>query len=82
MTGSGALDWAGLMRAGLRDLRLHPDQFWALTPVELGLMLGLGSVAPRMTRSRLADMASRYPDAPASPGAVTPERTGHQDGNK
>ncbi|CAM3076022.1 rcc01693 family protein [Paracoccus nototheniae] len=81
MTGTG-LDWPGLMRAGLQDLRLHPDQFWALTPAELGLMLGLsGALAPRMTRDRLASLAARYPDAPGQAGAVKAEPMGdHDDG--
>ena len=76
MTGcAGGLDWAGLMRAGLQGLRLHPDQFWALTPAELGLMLGMGPTAPRMTRDRLAHLAARYPDVPAPAGAFLAETT-------
>lgn len=74
---SGALDWAGLMRAGLQGLRLHPDQFWALTPAELAMMLGIGGpAAPRMDRGRLADLAARYPDLPASAGGSLAEPTG------
>ena len=34
------MDWAALLRAGLRGLSLTPDAFWALTPAELQLMLG------------------------------------------
>ena len=34
-------DWPALMRLGLGQLRLAPDQFWALTPAELTLMAGL-----------------------------------------
>lgn len=81
MTGrAGGLDWAGLMRAGLQSLRLHPDQFWALTPAELGLMLGMGPTAPRMTRDRLDELAARYPNAPAPAGASLAETTGdHRD---
>lgn len=59
------MDWAGLMRAGITGLRLHPDQFWALTPAELSLMLGIGPSAPRMSRDRLAELSARYPDAAA-----------------
>jgi uncharacterized phage protein (TIGR02216 family) len=62
------LDWPGLMRAGLRDLRLRPDDFWALTPSELALMLGLEPVASRMNRDRLASLQLRFPDAPRSGG--------------
>lgn len=74
--GAGGLDWPGLMRAGLQGLRLHPDQFWALTPAELALMLGLGPVAPRMNRDRLADFAARYPDAPGRSGVDASMPTG------
>lgn len=79
----GGMDWAGLMRAGLHGLRLHPDQFWALTPAELGLMLGLApQSAPRMSRDRLADLARRYPDAPVSPGAsLTEPQKGRRHGD-
>lgn len=60
---SEGLDWPGLMRAGLHDLRLHPAQFWALTPAELALMLGVqGKVARPMGRARLDELIARFPD--------------------
>ncbi|PCH94368.1 MAG: hypothetical protein COB84_07665, partial [Rhodobacteraceae bacterium] len=31
MTG---FDWPQMMRVGLHHLRLRPDEFWALTPLE------------------------------------------------
>ena len=63
---SGGLDWPGLMRAGMRGLGLRPDQFWALTPAELALMLGIEpGKGGAMTRDRLAELVARYPDAPA-----------------
>jgi uncharacterized phage protein (TIGR02216 family) len=51
---SGRIDWPGLMRAGLHGLGLRPVEFWALTPVELMLMLGREGPMPgsRATRSR------------------------------
>lgn len=61
---SAGLDWPGLMRAGMRGLGLRPEQFWALTPAELALMLGVEAGGARMTRDRLAELAGRYPDAP------------------
>ncbi|MGZ3216809.1 rcc01693 family protein [Paracoccus sp. T5] len=75
MSEATGLDWPGLMRAGLRDLRLHPDQFWALTPAELALMLGLDQARPGMTRARLEELAARYADLPdlSGPGG---EETG------
>ena len=61
---SGGLDWPGLMRAGMRGLGLRPEQFWALTPAELALMLGVEAGEPAMTRDRLSELAARYPDLP------------------
>lgn len=62
-TRRGLFDWAGLMRLGLRGLRLSPDQFWNLTPAELALMAGLDPQAvPTMARARLAELSALYPD--------------------
>ncbi len=33
-----AIDWRGLMQAGLHGLGLEPEVFWRLTPVELKIM--------------------------------------------
>ena len=62
MSKAGGLDWPGLMRAGMRGLGLAPEQFWALTPAELALMLGVEAGEGAMTRSRLADLVARFPD--------------------
>ena len=56
------LDWGGMMRAGLRDMRLAPDVFWALTPAELSLMLGVGERPLPLARDRLDDLLRRFPD--------------------
>ena len=61
MTG---MDWPGLMRAGLHGLRLHPRDFWALTPAELQLMLGLTGANMPMGRARLDDLLRAFPDTP------------------
>ena len=55
-------DWPGLMRAGMLGLKLTPAQFWALTPAELLLMLGLDGSRPPMARARLEELAAAYPD--------------------
>lgn len=57
------IDWPGLVRAGLGQLRLPPDVFWRLTPVELQIMLGAEGAAPALTRARLELLAAAYPDA-------------------
>ena len=50
------------MRAGMLGLRLRPVEFWALTPAELLLMLGLDGARPPMARARLEELAAAYPD--------------------
>ena len=55
-------DWPALMRAGLGGLRLKPDEFWALTPAELALMLGKSESAAPLSRTRLEELAQAFPD--------------------
>jgi uncharacterized phage protein (TIGR02216 family) len=50
------------MRAGLLGLRLTPAEFWALSPVELMLMLGVDPGGAPMGRARLMDLAAQFPD--------------------
>ena len=56
------LDWAGMLRAGLGGLRLHPDNFWTLTPAELLLMLGVDNGSMPMARSHLEALLQRFSD--------------------
>ena len=58
-----AIDWPGLMRVGLCELRLSPEAFWRLTPVELKIMLGADRTGQVLTRTRLEELAAAYPDA-------------------
>ena len=62
------MDWAGLLRLGLRELRLAPEAFWRLTPAELVVMLGLDAIRPSLTRARLEDLARIYPDTKKETG--------------
>ena len=56
------MDWRGLMHAGLHQLRLNPADFWALTPAELQMMLGVqGGVAP-MVRGQMEALLRDFPD--------------------
>ncbi len=57
-----ALDWPGLLRAGLGRLGLAPEAFWRLTPLELKLMLGVEALSPPLTRARLEELATAFPD--------------------
>lgn len=54
--------WGKLMRAGIRGLRLTPQQFWALTPAELALLLGQDAGDTPLTRDRLEALARAFPD--------------------
>lgn len=56
------MDWRGLMIAGLVRLRLRPDDFWALTPAELQMMLGLEKADAPLPRAALDAMLASYPD--------------------
>ena len=56
------IDWAGLMRVGLHGLGLRPAEFWALSPVELRIMLGAEAAVPPLTRARLAELSAAFPD--------------------
>lgn len=56
------IDWPGLMRAGMLHLRLTPEAFWRLTPVELRIMLGAEAQALPLTRARLDELAAAFPD--------------------
>lgn len=54
--------WRVLMQAGLRDLQLTPEQFWALTPAELMLMLGADAHDAVLSRARFEELSRAYPD--------------------
>ncbi len=56
------MDWSGLLRAGVCGLRLEPSVFWALTPAELQMMLGLTSGAAPMARDQLDALLRDFPD--------------------
>lgn len=56
------IDWPGLMRAGIRGAGLRPAEFWALTPAELMMVLGIEPGTAPMSRTRLEALAARYPD--------------------
>jgi uncharacterized phage protein (TIGR02216 family) len=59
---SARFDWPALMRAGLQGLGLKPAEFWALTPVELRLMLGEREGVRPMARDGLEALLRAFPD--------------------
>ena len=57
------MDWIGLMRLGLSELRLRPKDFWDLTPVELLMVLGqIKGQGAVLGRQRLEELIAQYPD--------------------
>ncbi|MEX0338363.1 MAG: rcc01693 family protein [Arenibacterium sp.] len=56
------LDWPGLMRAGISAMRLHPRDFWTLTPAELQLMLGKNAGLSPLGRADLERLQAAFPD--------------------
>ncbi|OCX67042.1 hypothetical protein BFP70_02400 [Thioclava sp. SK-1] len=56
------MDWAGLLRVGLQGLGLRPSEFWALSPIELAMMLGEPTQAQVLSRADLEALAAAWPD--------------------
>lgn len=50
------------MRAGVVGLRLAPEDFWALTPAELQIMLGDPGQAGPLLSDGLDALMAAYPD--------------------
>ena len=57
-----AFDWPVLLKTGMRQLGLLPDQFWGLTPAELALLLGEDSGRLPMDKEGLEALAAQFPD--------------------
>lgn len=74
MSAAPRFDWAALMRLGFRGLGLRPDQFWALTPIELMVLLGRDGGEGPLGRSRLEELALAFPDE--DPGLNEGENNG------
>jgi uncharacterized phage protein (TIGR02216 family) len=53
--------WQELMAVGLGQLRLAPDDFWAMSPRELFAAAGVRLSSP-MGREALQDLMARFPD--------------------
>lgn len=60
------IDWDNLMRLGLGVLRLAPDVFWGMTPIELLRALeGAGAVpvgGAGLRRAGLERLMAEFPD--------------------
>ncbi len=57
--------WRSVLHIGLCLLRLPPQDFWALTPIELFAMAGgLKPQPPRLDRAGLEALMRVFPDRP------------------
>ncbi|MEO1549374.1 MAG: phage tail assembly chaperone [Pseudomonadota bacterium] len=63
---SARFAWGAMLRVALRDLRLSPEAFWALTPAEFLILTGLDQGGGAMTRSQLDLLSRRFPDTSTS----------------
>ncbi|MEO2039912.1 rcc01693 family protein [Martelella sp. FLE1502] len=55
--------WRAAIHTGLCTLRLSPDAFWALSPMEFAAMAGAFAPAEGYpTRAALDDLMTRFPD--------------------
>ena len=50
------------MRFGMCDLRLSPDVFWGLTPVELMMMAGQDGRSSAVSNAGLEALMLKFPD--------------------
>jgi uncharacterized phage protein (TIGR02216 family) len=55
--------WAAYMAAGLGQLRLPPEAFWAATPREIAAAFATTG-RDTLSRNHLDDLLRRYPDEP------------------
>jgi len=56
-------DWPSMMRIGLYQMGLKPDEFWQLTPLEFLIISGLeGRISAVLTRADLIGLCARFPD--------------------
>lgn len=55
--------WKQAIGIGLGVLRLSPQQFWSMTPRELGYAIeAVAGRSPPLDRGTLAQLMKRYPD--------------------
>ncbi|WP_298256660.1 phage tail assembly chaperone [uncultured Litoreibacter sp.] len=59
-------DWPALLRVSA-SAGVRPAEFWALTPAELILVLGLEAVEKPLNRARLAELERMYSDVKGAP---------------
>jgi len=71
MSGRPGFDWPALMRAGIGEMGLAPEDFWRLSPAEF-LMLSGGTGPAPMGRSAFEALAARFPDGTDRTKGETP----------
>ena len=61
-----SFDWPALHGFAIRELRLRPSEFWALTPYEFATLVGPGGPAP-MGKDGLTALMAQFPDTQEEP---------------
>ena len=54
--------WSDVYRLGVLELRLSPEDFWALSPRELAILLGAMPADQRAMRAEMVSLMNLYPD--------------------
>ncbi len=60
MSAQRGFDWPALLKLGVQGGGLKPQEFWALTPAEVTLLLGLDAVEKPLNRARLEELDRLY----------------------
>ncbi|KPA22812.1 hypothetical protein shim_11000 [Shimia sp. SK013] len=55
-------DWGSLLGCAMRQCRLRPEEFWALTPVEFGVLLGTDAAGAALSRDGFKALMAAFPD--------------------
>ncbi|WP_270730769.1 phage tail assembly chaperone [Shimia sp. Alg240-R146] len=55
-------DWGSLLGCAMRQCRLCPEEFWALTPVEFGVLVGANGSGAALSRDRFQALMTAFPD--------------------
>lgn len=72
-----AFPWEAVLHAGLCRMRLSANDFWAMTPRELGFALGVLRPSPASPgRRALTALMHAFPDRPFETGGTSND--GHE----
>ncbi|MGB0960499.1 MAG: phage tail assembly chaperone [Halocynthiibacter sp.] len=72
------LDWGALLARGLGEAGLRPRDFWALTPLELMLVLGVDASTGPFGRADFESLVQAFPDTCPQEMAARAKNAAHR----